>query len=69
MHRDASSALLLHTKLYIDYASTTREGGGGLDCDRARAGGGDGVPSRKRFLRRGSVIVPLSAVSTGRLRC
>ena len=51
-------------KLYKDYASTTREDGGGLECDRT----GDGVPSRKRFLRR-SVIVPLSAVSTGRLRC
>ena len=54
------------TELYKDYASTTREDGGGLDCDRARAGGD--TESRKRFLRR-SVIVPLSAVSTGRLRC
>ena len=54
------------TKLYKDYASTTRdEDGGGLAWDRARAGGD--TESRKRFLRR-SVIVPLSAVSTGRLR-
>ena len=65
---DARPASLFWYKINKDYASTTREGGG-LDCDRARAGGGDGVPSRKRFLRRGSVIVPLSAVSTGRLRC
>ena len=64
---DARPASLFWYKINKDYASTTREDGGGLDCDRARAGGGDGVPSRKRFLRR-SVIVPLSAVSTGRLR-
>ena len=59
---DARPASLFWYKINKDYASTTREGGG-LDCDRARAGGD--TLSRKRFLRR-SVIVALSTIE-GRL--